>query len=253
MLGRLITVLRQQDTGRGAWPWICAASVGFFFLFAAEPARPADLAIRLVTQEWQPYQSRASGRPTGVAVEMVRCVLGRLGRQAEIVFLPWQRAQADVRKGRADGFFAASQSPERDAYATLSAPIAPQQWTWYYAEGAELVPGDAAFKNTARVTATSGSNMAGWLHQSGYNVQDEPRGTDQLVKMLERGHVDAVLANPLAFEAALESTGVPVDRFLRHVEREQPLGVYFGKDFLARNPDFLSAFNGEIAGCMGDR
>jgi polar amino acid transport system substrate-binding protein len=222
-------------------------------LAVAAPSRGADDAVLLTTQEWPPYQSQTSGAPAGIAVDAVRCIFDRLGMSVEIVFLPWRRAQEDVRNGNAAGFFAASRSEERDQFATLSTPIAPQLWTWFYGPDSGITPDDAGFKAAARVTATFGSNMATWLRDSGYRVQDEPRTTDQLLQMLERGYVDAVLANSVAFELSLEAAGRPADAFLSRPERDQPLGVYFANRFLAAHPGFLARFDAEVPPCAPNR
>lgn len=224
------------------------------FLTAASAAsHGADDRMLLTTQEWPPYQTQAGGAPAGIAVDAVRCIFDRLGISVEIVFLPWQRAQDDVRNGNAAGFFAASRSAERDQFATLSAPIAPQVWTWFYRRDGTITPDQAGFKAAARVTATLGSNMATWLRDSGFRVQDEPRTTEQLLQMLERGYVDAVLANNVAFEQSLEEAGLSAGTFLARPERDQPLGVYFANRFLDAHPGFLERFDAEVPACAAER
>lgn len=205
----------------------------------------------LLTQEWPPYQSEAGGRQSGIAIETVRCILGRMGTRYRVVFLPWRRAQEDVRAGHADGFFAASHSAERDTYAEFSLPIAPQVWTWYFPRGAALQPGSSDFKSKARVSATSGSNMATFLSRQGYRIEGEARGLEQLVVMLRAGRVDAVLANALTFQATLEAIGQSAHSFDSRAERSEPLGVYFGRHFLARQPGFLENFNAHVPACAG--
>lgn len=178
-------------------------------------------------------------------------MLDRLGLRYRIVFLPWRRAQEDVRAGRADAFFAASRSAERDEYAVFSLPIAPQVWTWYFPRGAPLRPDDPAFKTTARIGATSGSNMAAWLARDGYRVEDDVRSMEQLVAMLRARRVDAVLANAITFEEAMRALGQSPETFESRAERSEPLGVYFGRHLLARQPGFLEAFNRHVPPCTG--
>jgi len=211
----------------------------------------AEPEITLATQEWAPYQTEAGGRRSGIAIDALRCVLDRMGETYHLVFLPWRRAQEEVRAGRVDGFFAASRSAERDEYAVFSTPIAPQVWAWYFPRGTSLRPGDAAFKATAKVSATSGSNMASWLARSGYRMDGETRTLEQLVTMLRARRVDAVLANALTFDEAVRSLGQSPQTFESHVERSEPLGVYFGRQFLDRRPGFLEAFNDNAPPCTG--
>lgn len=222
-------------------------------MWIAGPGASAPAATELViaTQEWAPYQTEASGRQGGIAVDAMRCVLDRLGARYRFVFLPWRRAQEDVRAGRADAFFAASRSAERDEYAVFSVPIAPQVWTWYFPRGASMRPDDPAFKATARIGATAGSNMAAWLARDGYLVEDDIRSMAQLVAMLRARRVDAVLANALTFAEAMRAIGQSPDTFESRVERSEPLGVYFGRHLLSRRPGVLEAFNRHVPPCTG--
>jgi polar amino acid transport system substrate-binding protein len=137
----------------------------------------------------------------------------------------------------------------RDEYAVLSAPIAPQVWTWYFPRDAAVQPGDANFKASARVTATSGSNMAAFLGREGYRMEGETRSPEQLVVMLRAGRVDAVLANSVTFDEALRGLGQSPQSFASRVERSEPLGVYFGRHFLQRQPGFLESFNTHVPFC----
>lgn len=222
-------------------------------LWIADPgaAARAGTALVVATQEWAPYQTEAGGRQSSIAVEALRCILDRLGARYRIVFLPWRRAQEDVRAGRADAFFAASRSAERDEYAVFSLPIAPQVWTWYFPRGASPQPGDPGFKAAAVVGTTAGSNIASWLARDGYRVEDDIRTLEQLVAMLRARRVDAVLANALTFEEAVRALGQSPGTFESRAERSEPLGVYFGRHFLARNPGFLEGFNRNVPPCTG--
>lgn len=227
---------------------IAVAVVVWSIALAGRAGADGDPVV-LTTQEWAPYQLQSGNEQTGVAVDVVRCAFEQLKRPLRIVFYPWQRAQEEAEAGRAAGFFAASRSQARDRFAVMSAPIAPQQWTWYFRPDASIRPTDRAFRGQARVTATSGSNMAAWLRQREYRVQPEPRSADQLIWMLERGRVDAVLSNSLVFRSSLARTKTSPDRFLSETERDKPLGVYFVRGFLERNPDLLESFNRQLPAC----
>jgi len=215
-----------------------------------EPGTGQDVLL-LTTQAWEPYQMESGGVQDGIAVRAVMCILESIGQPYSITFLPWARAQAQVEAGQAHGFFAASQSDKRDAYAQMSEPIAPQQWLWYLLAGSTLDPQDPAFKETNRVTAIAGSNMGSWLQDNDYQIESQPRTTEQLIAMLQQGRVDAVLANELVFSEALQSLGMSADLFRTYVNKDKPLGVYFSKVYLQQHPGFLERFNAEIPECTG--
>ncbi|MGE5476274.1 MAG: substrate-binding periplasmic protein [Bacteroidales bacterium] len=202
--------------------------------------------IKLTTQDWKPYQSVTAGQVDGIAVKAVKCALGKMGHQAEITVLPWVRAQKDVADGAASGFFAASKSPDRDAFAEMSQPFIPQVWRWYTTSGS---PVDVTAK-TAKVGVLAGSSMEKWLDENGYTSTQKTQNTDALVKMLQSNRIEAVLANEIVFKEAMAATATPDGAFKSTQHSDRPLGVYFSKSFLAAHPGFLDAFNAQAKACQ---
>lgn len=212
-------------------------------------AAPNAPSLRLATHELPPYTSQAEGQPSGLAVEVVICVAGKLNVPVHFSFLPWARAQVEARAGLFDGFFAASRSAERDTYATLSDTIAPQEWRWYYLSSNPLQPGSAAFKATAKVSSFLGANMQSWLGDNGYRVEPPPIDNTKLLRMLHLGRLDAILANHLVMERLLASEKQPAP-VASTLEQDRPLGVYFTHRFTAQHPDFVQRFNAEVPACL---
>jgi ABC-type amino acid transport substrate-binding protein len=215
------------------------------FLLPAGSVTAAE-TLRLTTQEWEPYQFTKDGQLSGVAVEVVRCIAGKLGVAAELSVKPWVRAQKMVEDGDADGFFAASRSAERDAYATMSDPIAPQVWRWYLQASGDKDPSKA---DGLRVGVLRGSAMEKFLADSKYLGVTSVTTSGQLVELLQMNRVDAALANELVFAEAAEDAKIPASSFKSVEHSNRPLGVYFGKAYLAKHEGFLPSFNAAIAGC----
>lgn len=219
-------------------------------LAAAQAAEPtAAEPVVLATHELCPYGcTGADGRFDGVAVQVVRCALGRLGRPLEVRVYPWARAQQEAHGGAVAGFFGASHSAERDAWAELSAEIAPQQWRWYLRADNPLDPASPAFRTQATVAGYIGANMLEWLEQEGYRVVSRPPDTPALLDSLMARRVDAVLANNLVMDALLAER-----RLVRDVKsvlaKDKPLGVYFSRKYLGQRPGFLAAFNAAVGQC----
>ena len=208
-----------------------------------------EAPLRLTTHELPPYSFAGTGaRPGGVAVNVVDCAAQAIGQPLEVGIYPWARAQAMVRDGHADGFFAASQSPARDEFAVLSAVIAPQEWRWYFPAGSNVKPSSDKFRKEARVGSFLGGNMLSWLKENGYRVAASPLSNDQMLQMLMRGRVDAILANNLVMDELLVAHGLQA-RIRSELLQDKPLGVYFSKLFLERNPGFLQRFNEAVGKC----
>ena len=102
-----------------------STGVALALCLSAGPAIAAP--VRLTTHDLPPYSFvDEQGKLAGVAVKRVECAMTRIQRAFTVTVYPWARAQKLVYAGDADGFFAASQSAERDALAQLSAEIAPR-------------------------------------------------------------------------------------------------------------------------------
>ena len=215
---------------------------------AAEVQQPP---IRLTTQQQAPYNVEAAdGQQSGIALNVVRCALERMQRPYSITFYPWLRAQNMVRDQLADGFFPAVRNRDRDLYAELSSPFAPQQWRWYFKADRVLAPHSPEFQREATVGAYHGSSMLNWLKEKGYTVLAAPQTHEQLLRMLLSDKVQAILASDQAINEAIQAVEAE-HRVASVLERDNPMGVYFDKQFLARqDAQFLTRFNSATAACL---
>ncbi len=228
---------------------IICLTIAFFSLTLNTYAASSANKIILTTQNWPPYQTKENDIVDGFAVQVVRCVLKKMGQPYEIKVVSWKRAQRMVKKGKAHGFFSASHNEIRDQYATISETIAAQKWNWYLLKENPMAPSDWSFKSKARVTAMFGSNMLTWLNKNGYNVFGHTQNTEVLIKLLIGKRIDAILANELVAKAVMEKTKTPPEIFKVYLNKDKPLGVYWSKKFLSENPGFLERFNRLIIGC----
>ncbi len=224
-------------------------SLLFLFFLALTNAQAAPL--RLVTHELPPYSyAENNGSVAGLAVRPVQCALDRLGLPYNISFVPWKRAQKMVQTGDADAFFAASQSAERDAFATMSAIVAPQEWRWFLLRDNPSNPKSAEFRSRSTVGSFVGANMLDWLKANGYQVEATPVTNLQLLKMLLGKRVDAILANHLVMADLLQANDA-TQKVRSELQENKPLGVYFSHRFLASQPaGFMGRFNAALAACL---
>lgn len=239
----------RQHVWRRLGQRLCGVVAGVAASVPALAEAPAPVV--LVTQVQVPYveADREGVLSGGLALDRVRCVFRRMRLPLEIRVVAWARGQAMVEYGQAAGFFPASRNAQRDAWATVSDPVAPQEWRWYLLADNPIDPTTEAFRRTASVTAYHGSNMATWLQNNSYRMLADPASHDELLPLLLRRRVDAVLGSHLAMAEQIRKRGAQSS--VRSVlQQNRPLGVYFGHRFLARAPqDFLARFNSHLAAC----
>ena len=203
----------------------------------------------LNTQQWPPFEWEKDGKQGGFAVQIVRCVFSKLNRPVEIRFLPWTRAQFYVENGEADGFFPASRSAGRDAYAVRSEPIISVNWVWFTRKDENWDARSTEFKRDAKVAAERGSYYGKWLEQNGYNLVAQPDTHAQMALMLEKNRIDGFLANDLVLFETVGTNVLEQKNFTATTVKSDPLGVYFSKNLIAKNPLFLEEFNSFLAEC----
>jgi ABC-type amino acid transport substrate-binding protein len=205
-------------------------------LFAAEK-------LLLLTDVRPPFQFLTkSGEVDGVSVVVVKRALNKMNWPYEIKIRPWNRAQSEVKRGNADGFFSASQNTDRDFYATLSGIVVDQYWSWYVLKSYDLEVNSVDFKKNAKVGSWFGSNSLKWLLDSGFNVKGVPVTTNTLALMLNAGHLDAIFGSNIAIQASFKKAGF-LD-YIREIKaQKKPMGVYFSKEYLSKHPFFLAKFN----------
>lgn len=214
------------------------------FIFAQEK-------IVLTTHNLSPYGFYKEGEEVkviadstfqGPAVELVRDIMKRMNIELEIQVWPWERAQALVIDGLADGFICASQKDSRDNFAVMSEIIADQNWNWYLLEENPLDPNSKSFKEDAIVSGYIGSNMLKYMIENNYRIKGTPNTTENLLSMLLAKRIDAVMANNYVMAELIIKNNV--QRLIKtYTFMEKPLGVYFSKEFLKKYPNFLNEFN----------
>jgi len=224
---------------------------GIFSLFLASSCfaeKPAS--IKFATAVIAPYQVLDNdGLPTGSAVDIVECVMTLLKYPYEISVFPWVRAQKLVEKGKFDAFFVASENDTRNQYAKLSKPLFDSSWVWFFPKASSLDPISDEFLLNASVGGVFGTNMHAWLKKDFKHVVAKTEA-DELFKLLAVARLDVMLLTRPMFEDSIKRLGLKEGDFRSVMAKNRPLGVYFGEQFLEKNPDILDRFNQSIKHCQ---
>ncbi len=71
--------------------------------------------VRLVAVATFPMAYPVDGAATGLQVDLIREIFGRIGRPVTIDFLPWARCIEEAKNGEVDGIFTIFKTPERES------------------------------------------------------------------------------------------------------------------------------------------
>lgn len=166
-----------------------------------------ERSVVFAVGEWSPFTSAAlPGK--GVAAEIVSAACAAAGLRAIIEFYPWNRAEAEVREGRAFATFPYLRIPERESNYFFSAPIFASELAILAHEFNPRTanfeyPGDPASLRGFSVGTTSGTAAVTTpLAAAGVRVE-ETTELDQSIKKLELGRIDFVIDERTAIDDAL--------------------------------------------------
>lgn len=229
----------------------CLFLLGYSFnIFAYE----RDYIVRLGSEvEWAPYHVSTEKGADGMSVRAVACIMARINQPYTIEKLPWKRAQVMTKVGGLDGFFSASKSDDRDAFAVQSKVFLPQKRSFFLLKKNLTKPFETYtpkyIKKHFLTAGRQGSNALKSLEQHGYKVVVKTRDTASLIEALKHNRVDAILDNELVLLNDIKGTNFKPHDFLIVTLEEHPMGVYFSKEFLQTRPEFLVDFNREVDAC----
>ena len=223
--------------------WFLSAAV----LPVAGPVWAAGEVLKLARQPGAAVTNRA--------LPILLCILEKIDQPYEFIDVPWKRAQAGTQSGTYDGFFIASRTQNRDAYAVTSSPLMYTEWYFVTNKAQTLTPENSGFKGL-NFGANIGTARYQWLDvekQAGRLQGRVEAGANSAItwKMLARNRFDVLLENEQNLNKFLTQGEFVKEDFNIYSARKIPLSVYFGKSFLVRSPNFLTVFDSQIKDCQG--
>ena len=94
--------------------WRRLACVAALWCFGTGSAMAAEAAVRILTEEYPPYNYTDHGKVTGLSTEVVEAVLKELKLQGDFQSLPWARAYETARNTPNVLIYSIGRTPERD-------------------------------------------------------------------------------------------------------------------------------------------
>jgi polar amino acid transport system substrate-binding protein len=203
----------------------------------------ADGPVRILTEEFPPYNYTAQGKITGLATEVVEAVLKELGLQGEIQSMPWARAYETAKNTPGVLLYSIVRTPEREKSFKWVGVIAPADYYLYSLVGRNIRLAsldDAQRWQIGTVHQTAGEQfLLSRGFQKGKNLQSNVRNELNFEK-LQQGRIDLWIMNRLTAYYLVRQAGHAPDKTLHqalHVEELNSQGYYMA--FGAQTPDVM--------------
>lgn len=126
--------ITAESARRALWrPMLCLAAAIFFCpnMTRADARAP----LTLYTEEYPPITFAEQGKPSGLAVEIVKDMIRRSGYQTTMEVVPWARGYESAKTQRNVGLFVASRTDERELLFKWVGPISAVQGSLYAKRG----------------------------------------------------------------------------------------------------------------------
>jgi len=220
------------------------ARLAFGFAFAAllQPAGAAE-PLRIVTEEFPPYNFIDKGRVTGLATEVVEAVLKETGIEATIQSMPWARAYDIARNSENVLIYSITRTAGREKMFKWIGPIAPSDWSLFALRGREVALTRLADAKAHRIATVNEDAGEQYLAANGFVVGGNLQSSNKYAfnyEKLRLGRVDLWVANDLVASHLVREAG---DDPAKILVRALPLpelgdgGMYMA--FSAKTPDAL--------------
>lgn len=193
--------------------------------------RPLRTTFDLLPLSSPPLEYKATnGQAEGVAVDIVRKIMGNLGHKVDVSVYPWARALEMVKVGEADAIFTAYKTPERETFSYYSNNVSiPQVISFYVVPDSPVTfDGDLA-KLKGRKIGVVSTISYGKIFDDMCDQLNIDR-TDNLelnFKKLEIGRLDMLVSNIYVGDWTIKQMGMS-GRFKRLPQQVQSVDSYIG-------------------------
>lgn len=164
--------------------------------------------LTIYTEDWPPVTFKNGDKPDGMAVEVVQELQRRVGNQANIQVVPWNRAYKALLDEPNVMIFTVGWSEERERQMTLIGPVAVSRTVLYTRKGnaARLQALKDDIKHLS-VGAYRGSIFADAATRKGFQTLDLAATPQVVAKMLMSGRFDLWSEGSVVVSSVLKEIG----------------------------------------------
>ncbi|MCB1980290.1 MAG: transporter substrate-binding domain-containing protein [Burkholderiaceae bacterium] len=213
--------------------WACVAALAL----CSASAAAGEGTVRVLTEEYPPYNYTENGKITGLSTEVVEAVLKELHLQGEFQSLPWARAYETARTTPGVLIYSIGRTPERDKLFQWVGVIATTQYYLFGQPGRNYQVDSLEAAKKYRIATVNEDLGEQFLVARGFvkgkNLQPSVKYELNYEK-LKLGRVDLWIMNELTASHLARQAGDDPDRTLARVYRIPELGgegyyMAFGK------------------------
>jgi polar amino acid transport system substrate-binding protein len=216
------------------------------------PVSASAETITFVTTEFPPYIIKDGDHLSGFEVEFVRELCKRIGVQADITLVPWNRALEYVKGGKADGIMMPVYSADRAEYMYFTEdPIERERISVMALPGSGYKAGSLADLRGEMVGMILGYSYGKEFDENEFLKKDVSSTNELLLKKLNLGRYRFVVSDEHVINYVARQAGQPALEIILNLNNN-PQYLGFSKAIGTRGKDLAKRFSQAIRDLQQD-
>lgn len=162
----------------------------------------ADAELTFGTVNWEPYFGE-NLKDGGVTVAVTKAAFARVGYNAEIQFMDWNRAVGLTTAGKLDGLFGCYYSEEREDAMEISEPIGEVDIVLFSKKGANITFESLEDLKPYKIGTMRGQVYTAEFEQADFLTKEVVDKFEQNVKKLLGGRIDLIVESRAVLQDVL--------------------------------------------------
>ncbi|MBT0963672.1 substrate-binding periplasmic protein [Denitromonas iodatirespirans] len=216
--------MRTLDRPGMAAGWrLLVACLAMLMMSAVAAAPP----IRVVTEEYPPYNYAKNGDVQGVSTAVVRAVMAEAGIEAPIQLMPWARAYDLALHSENVLIYSITRTPAREALFKWVGQVAPSEWFLYALRGREIPLKTLEDAKAYRIATVNQDVGEQFLLERGFDLKRNLQSSNRYAHNYEKlklGRVDLWIANSVVAAYLVREAGDDPAQQLKAALRLHELG-----------------------------
>lgn len=169
--------------------------------------------LKILTEQYPPYNYAEGGKMTGASTEQVEAILKEAGISYTIELLPWARAYALAQSQPATCLYTTGHSDERHDLFKWVEPLLVDRMIMVRKAGSRATPANINEAKGFVVGTQRGDFSEEFLKRNSFPMIDVAADFDLTLKKLLAGRIDMMMTSEKTFET-IRTDGAPVEAAL---------------------------------------
>ena len=188
-----------------------------------------DVKLRIVTEEFPPYNYQVAGEAQGMSSEVIKAMLKHAKLDVDITFYPWPRAYRAAQIEPNTLIYSIARIPERETLFEWIGDIAPYRTSFYKLKSnVELQVDSLEYAQSFHVGVSQDDAIKTYLENRGFDKLEVVRTHQLAVRMLIYGRMALIAHDEASMPFLMKEAGLDmnlIERVLRIEELSEQLYV----------------------------